>query len=72
MTILSDSVSSYRREATLGWIMIVSTNSVVQMLGATVLRMSRARFATVRKVEDAVMRLKAQDSTIIWEQKAQV
>jgi hypothetical protein len=63
----TSAASSYRQLPNVGWVVIVSTNSVVQMLGATVLRMTRNRYITVRSMDQAIAHLRKQDSTIRWE-----
>ncbi len=64
--LLQDKLSAYRSEPNLGYIIIVSTNSVIQLLGGIVLRLRRNRFQMVRTMDDGIGFLKEKDTHINW------
>lgn len=64
---MSDSISSYHKEKNLGFIVIVTTNSMIRLMSDTVLKLSRARFHVVPTVDDGLVFLRKRATDIVWE-----
>ncbi len=60
-------VSSYRHEPNLGWIILVSENSLVRFLGTVVNGLSISRFAVVHTLDDAFELLKERVTHLNWD-----
>jgi hypothetical protein len=68
--LMQDHLASYSKEPNMGYIVVITANPVMQLVGSIVLRLRHTNFHMARNLEDGLGFLRVKDTSIRWENAA--